>query len=84
MVYGEQAGFYEVRSGEALARVAANLSSTRESQIMPREITSASAEIARDTSGLFFDRRELWIWAVLIALGLLALEWWTYNRRLTV
>ncbi len=84
MVYGEQAGFYEVRSGEALARVAANLSSTRESQIMPRELTSASAEITRDTSGLFFDRRELWIWAVLIALGLLALEWWTYNRRLTV
>ena len=87
LVYGSQVGFYEILSqsggGEAQL-IAANLSDPRESRVAPREIALQKEANASDVRSLFFDRKELWIWALLAALGLLLLEWVTYNRRWTV
>jgi hypothetical protein len=84
LVYGEEVGFYEVQAGSEMQRVAANLSDPNESQIAPKELELPGQEVASDTNELFFNREELWIWAILILLALLVLEWWTYNRRITV
>lgn len=85
LVYGEQVGFYEVRppQGEPVV-VAANLTDPEESRVAPQELELPGVDVSQDTDALFFDRRELWIWALLALAGLLLLEWWTYNRRLTV
>ena len=85
VVYGEQAGFYELTLQDGtIIPIAANLSDPTESTLTPSQIAEAEAEPKDQASSLFFDRKELWIWALLILLGVLALEWWSYNRRVTV
>lgn len=84
LVYGDQVGFYEVRSEHDRQLVAANLSDPDESQIAPTEIALPDTTVQSDAASLFFDRKELWIWALLAALAVLLLEWFTYNRRWTV
>jgi len=84
LVYGEEVGFYEIQAGDETQRVAANLSDPNESQIAPSELELPGQDVVEGTNELFFNREELWIWAVLILLALLVLEWWTYNRRITV
>ncbi len=84
LVYGDQVGFYEVVSEQDRQLIAANLSDPEESKITPTEIASPDTTVLQDNSGLFFDRKELWIWALLGVLGLLLFEWLSYNRRWTV
>ncbi len=84
VVYGEQTGFYRIASPEVTKTVAANLADNQESKIAPEELNLDKVEIKRDTSALIFDRHDLWIWALLAVLLMLMIEWWTYNRRLTV
>ncbi|RAL21585.1 hypothetical protein DL240_12060 [Lujinxingia litoralis] len=84
MFYTDQPGFYTVTAGdEAPIAVAANLASPAESRIAPAELELTDAQVARTTEGLIFERRDIWIWLVLLAMGLLFLEWLTYNRRWT-
>ncbi|TXD35752.1 VWA domain-containing protein [Lujinxingia vulgaris] len=82
--YTDQPGFYVLTpgGGEPVA-VAANLASPEESRIAPSELQLGEREVSRDAAGLVFERREIWIWLVLLAMGLLLLEWLTYNRRWT-
>ena len=84
LVYGDQTGFYEVSADGYQRTIAANLSDEDESRIAPVELDLPQAEIDQDASELFFDRKELWIFALLAALAVLLLEWFTYNRRMTV
>ncbi len=84
MVYADQAGFYEVAAGSAKRALAANLINPKEAQIAPQQIVAEGKEVRQDTSGLFFRRDELWIWALLACLALVLLEWYTYNRRITI
>lgn len=85
IVYGDQAGFYELTLEDSSKQlIAANLSTPEESKIAPTDLQIADKVVSNDTKSLFFDRKELWIWALLIVLGMLLLEWWTYNRRVTV
>lgn len=83
-VYGDQIGFYLLKTADASRKLAANLANPKESNIAPVDLELKDQTITRDTQALFFDRKELWIWAVLIVLGVLVLEWWSYNRRKTV
>lgn len=84
--FGEQAGFYEVRSqDEAVTAFAANLSDLSESQLTPSDSltlgeTKASA-VEGFSSGL---RLEIWLYLILAAVVLSALEWFSYHRRVTV
>ena len=84
LVYGDAVGFYSIISENDRKLVAANLADIEESRIEPKSLELPDIEVSQDTSSLFFDREELWIWAVLILVALLVLEWWTYNRRVTV
>ena len=64
---------------------AANLGPGEESRIAPVEkLRVAGLEAGTPTQGRAGLRRELWIYLVLAALGVLLLEWLTYHRRWTV
>ncbi len=85
IVYGDQAGFYTLKLKDNEKKtLAANLSDPEESRIGPKDLQVSEKEVTKSAETLFFDRKELWIWALLIVLGILLLEWWTYNRRVTV
>lgn len=84
LFYGEKPGFYELQAGQMTRQVAANLSSPEESDIQPTTFELPEQQVSTETSGLFFDRREIWIYLLLATLALLMLEWLTYNRRWTV
>ena len=82
----EQLGTYLIseldRSGDVLqsAAFAVNLFDETESDIRPRDIvrvgqTEVTAAV-REGEG----RREFWPWLVGAALGVLAVEWWAYQR----
>ena len=82
-----EVGVYEVRAGEkTVQRFAVNLFDPAESNIRPDPLPSLKigyVEVA-GSSGWQSTRRETWKWIVLIGLGVLSLEWYTYNRRVTV
>lgn len=84
VVFGEAAGFYEL-SGPGYSRtIAGNLANPTESAIAPSDLEVGDKEVVRNTDALIFDRSEIWIWALLIVIAILFLEWWSYNRRITV
>jgi VWA domain-containing protein len=80
------AGFYELESAGVPNRVVAvNLASAEESDIKPREQLAAGGHaLAAPEVGRIGVRRELWGYFVVLALLLALVEWWTYNRRVTV
>ena len=80
------AGFYELESAGAPDRVVAvNLANPEESSIAPRQQLSANSHpLSAPEVGSIGVRRELWIYFVAFALLLAFVEWWTYNRRVTV
>lgn len=94
VLFGEQAGFYEVRSEPPL-RFAANLVSERESRIAPQpdlRVARSPAQASGDelmqagpVEGLYAGTRREW-WALLLlgVLGVSLVEWVTYHRRWTV
>jgi len=84
-----EAGFYQVELHDAdgallrATEFAVNLSSQSESQIAPVEELRLGDErdpIAAQASAEP-PQRDLWKWATLVALALIMLEWWVYNRR---
>jgi hypothetical protein len=87
--YGERVGYYLVASDAGvsteLRQFAANLQSPSESKVQPRaELTVDGHRLAAPAPGRVGLRRSLWSYLIWIVLGLAALEWWTYNRRVTV
>jgi hypothetical protein len=81
-----RAGFYTLEAAGAPDRlVAANLADARESNIAPkRELSALSHQLSAPDVGRVGVRRELWGYLVFAALLLALIEWWTYNRRVTV
>jgi hypothetical protein len=74
-------GYYDVGS----QLVAANLTSPAESRIAPRrELTIGGQPVRAPEAGQVGVRRALWSYLVIAALLLSLIEWWTYNRRVTV
>jgi hypothetical protein len=90
---GERAGFYELDTGTAstdpsspaLTSFAANLLDVEESRITPQStITVAGVEAGDIPASKQGIRREIWIYLLLAAAIITALEWATYHRRWTV
>ncbi|MDB4970077.1 MAG: von Willebrand factor type, partial [Myxococcales bacterium] len=79
-------GFYTLEAAGAPDRlVAANLADARESNIAPqKQLLAASRELLAPEIGRVGVRRELWGYLAFAALLLALIEWWTYNRRVTV
>lgn len=81
-----RAGFYELEAAGAPTRtVAVNLANSEESKIEPKQkLTADSRQLTAPEEGRIGVRRELWGYFVVLALLLAFVEWWTYNRRVTV
>jgi hypothetical protein len=85
VVLGEHAGFYELTAGEQTTSFAANLLDAGESAIAPQDKLVVDGKAAGGIAGFHVGvRREIWIYLLLAAAILTALEWATYHRRVTV
>jgi hypothetical protein len=89
VIPGDRTGFYEILGGAGAEdrpiHFAANLLDAGESAIAPRDQLAAGGAAATPPApfraGL---RRDVWVYLLLVALLLTALEWGTYHRRVTV
>jgi hypothetical protein len=89
---GEHAGFYELSTpppspGEPAPTTAfaANLLDEAESTITPAKELVVDGQTASAVEGFHVGvRREIWIYLLLVAALMSAIEWATYHRRLTV
>lgn len=85
VVLGERAGFYELTAGEQTVDFAANLLDASESAVAPRDTLVVDGKNAGEIAGFHVGvRREIWIYLLLAAALLTAIEWATYHRRVTV
>lgn len=66
-------------------QLAANLSNASESDIQPSaELSLGGKKLDRPVPGSATPRQSLWIYLCLMVLLLLLVEWYTFNRRITV
>ncbi len=75
------------QGGEDVAEIqlAANLSNASESDIEPSaELSLGGKTLERPVPGSATPRQSLWIYLCLMVLLLLLVEWYTFNRRITV
>jgi len=79
----DRAGLYQVRAGNAVHYAfVANLLSQTESKIKPRgEVTIGDRRITGG-GAIVNANREIWRHLALLALLILALEWYAYHRRI--
>ena len=89
--YATRVGYYDIWVGDPSKSegphiaLAANLASPTESNIAPSTtLTLGGRELQAPEAFAITHSQKLWIYLVLLALGLIALEWITYHRRLTV
>jgi hypothetical protein len=73
------AGVYQVGGGQAFA---ATLTSEAESDTTPRETLKTRAGEVGGVAETFYSEREWWRWIALLALAVLAVEWWAYHKRI--
>lgn len=83
---GTRVGYYEVSAPGGAARlVAANLASAAESKLTVREELTVGGKVVRAPEpGRVGVKRTLWSYLIVVVLLLTLVEWWTYNRRVTV
>lgn len=82
---GTNAGFYRLRAARQETLFAANLGAAEETAIQPAARLEIAGRAARAiTAGTPGVREHLWIYFVLGAIVILAIEWFTYHRRWTV
>jgi len=84
---GEHAGFYTLRTADKAYETmfAANLSDPVESDIEPVKELKVGASEAGEPSGFTVGvRREFWIYLLIAVIGISAIEWLTFHRRITV
>ena len=89
---GQEAGFYTISTGTAVAGAAAdetmfaaNLADPEESAIAPREKLTVDGRVAGEVGEFKIGvRREMWVYLLLAVLLMTTLEWLTFHRRVTV
>jgi hypothetical protein len=88
VLFGERAGFYELRVGDpgsAPTLFAANLSDPAESRIEPAKDLKIGSGVAAPVEGFQSGaRRQIWVYLVAAAVLLSVVEWTLYHRRVTV
>jgi hypothetical protein len=92
--YGSRVGYYDLAAkapdGSVLARIelAANLASPEESDIAPSAKLTLGGpggkQLAEPEAFAISHSQKLWIYLIVLAAGLILLEWITYHRRITV
>ncbi len=84
---GDKSGFYTLKADNDTYETmfAANLSDPIESDIEPVKELKVGASEAGEPSGFSVGvRREFWVYILLAVIGISAIEWLTYHRRVTV
>jgi hypothetical protein len=89
---GQRAGFYELSAqgtdpaaAPFTTSFAANLLDEDESKIAPADKIEVDGKAAGQVASFHVGvRREIWIYLLLIAVMITAIEWATYHRRVTV
>ncbi len=87
LYYGQRVGFYALTTAGATAPLlwAANLADVNESAAaLHSALQLGTTALRPPDAGQRAIRRELWPYLLLLALSILALEWWSYHRRWTV
>ncbi len=81
----ESLGTYTMRNkdDQVLRRFTVNLFAASESNLRPRQIAVSDEEVKR-AQITEVRRLEYWKWLLLLALAILLLEWYIYNRRVWV
>lgn len=84
--YGDEVGFYEVHNGDAITQIAANLANRDESRVAPTAALTLGPNVSTDEFAdaslkLAFDP---WMILIAIAFAVVLIEWWSWNRRVTV
>ncbi len=89
--YGTRVGYYDLvakdPNGKPIAAIqlAANLASPAESDIAPSaSLTLGGKKLEAPEAFSITHSQKLWIYLLLLALGLIVMEWVTYHRRITV
>ncbi len=92
--YGARVGYYDLAAkapdGSVLARIelAANLASPEESDIAPSARLTLGGpggkQLAEPEAFAISHSQKLWIYLIVLAAGLILVEWITYHRRITV
>jgi Ca-activated chloride channel family protein len=92
--YGSRVGYYDLAAkapgGSVLARIelAANLASPEESDIAPSARLTLGGpggkQLAEPEAFAISHSQKLWIYLIVLAAGLILVEWITYHRRITV
>ena len=88
--YSQKVGYYDLTAkanGKALASInlAANLASASESDIAPSSsLTLGGKKLEAPEAFAITHSQKLWIYLLLLAAGLIVMEWVTYHRRITV
>jgi len=80
----EELGFYNVFEGtgdQPSQRFAVNLFDRRESNIRPESAIKLEYETVNADRGAEPTRQEIWKWLLIVALIVLMVEWYIYNRR---
>jgi len=77
-------GVYKVQcAGETLQQFTVNLFNARESSIRPKDFVIGNVNV-QSQQAWETTRSEGWKWILLIGLGVLLLEWFIYNRRVSL
>jgi len=92
--YGSRVGYYDLAAkapdGSVRARIelAANLASPEESDIAPSARLTLGGpggkQLAEPEAFAISHSQKLWIYLIVLAAGLILVEWITYHRRITV
>ncbi len=83
-----QTGVYELRRAgaegdEVILRFPVSLLNRKESRIAPSDTLKVGAS-AQAQAQAVPENRDLWKWFALVSLAVLLVEWWMYNRRMTL
>ena len=80
----DRVGIYEVTGDGFVEKFAVNLLDESESDIRPADKIEIAGQEITSSAVSAVSNREIWGSLVLLALVLLAVEWWVYHRRVLV
>ncbi|HZS47133.1 MAG TPA: BatA and WFA domain-containing protein [Blastocatellia bacterium] len=76
-------GYYEIKAGNESQVVSVNLVSASESDLIPRDgLDRVTSKIVSQSGGWFVN--PIWFYLALVGFALASVEWFTYQRRVTV
>ncbi|MFT6399921.1 MAG: hypothetical protein ACJAYU_004691 [Bradymonadia bacterium] len=84
--YGDQVGFYSIQHGDQTTQIAANLADTDESRIAPiDDLALPGIDVGDELEDASLDLAvDPWMILIGVAFLLILVEWWSWNRRVTV